>query len=388
MDSLAALAVLFFIYSLGDFVADKTKAFISMLLFCAVVFTVGFWCGLPTSIFTDSGLVPFAKLTVCMFLIHIGTAIRIRDFAAEWKTVFVTLFATIAVAGGVFFIGRLFIDTYYALVGAPVLAGGVVAYLVMSPVGDLLNRPDVKVFAVLVLVFQNFVGIPIASYFCKKEGNRVCNEFRGNAETIVTGPMAAAEKPNLLKGFTIPEKFSTPNIILCKLALLSYISTLLGQATGISFLIFGLFFGVILRELGLLEENCLTKANGLSFVMAGAITLIFLGLTGTTPEMLLSMILPLLIVLAVGTVSCAIVAVIFGKIVHFDWRLSIAMAVTAFFGFPGTYLISLEVSRACGSTEAEQKAVLDHIMTKLVIAGIVSVSVVSGILAGIMVHWV
>ena len=62
--------------------------------------------------------------------------------------------------------------------------------------------------------------------------------------------------------------------------------------------------------------------------------MIFVGLTNTTPGMLLGMIAPLLVVLAVGTVSCSVIAVIVGRIVHFDWRLSIAMAVTAFFGFP------------------------------------------------------
>ena len=165
MNALVALGLVFLIYSIGDFIADKTKTFVSMLLACAVIFTAGFWLGLPKTIFADSGLIAFAKITICMFLIHIGTAIKINDFVKEWKTVFVTFFATLAVAGGVFFIGRLFIDAYYALVGAPVLAGGVVAYLVMSPIGDVLGRPDIKVFAVLVLVFQNFVGIPIAFFF-------------------------------------------------------------------------------------------------------------------------------------------------------------------------------------------------------------------------------
>ncbi len=384
MNGLLALAIIFLIYAVGDFIADKTKAFVSMLLVCAIIFTAGFWCGLPKTIFTDSGLVPFAQLTVCMFLIHIGTAIRVRDFIKEWKTVFITLFSTIAVAAGVFFLGRLFIDAYYALVGAPVLAGGVVAYLVMSPVGDMMGRPDIKVFAVLVLVFQNFIGIPIASYFCKKEGDAYGSRFRQGLAGNTAAQLTAREETRL---FHIPDAFSTPHIILCKLAVISYISTLLGQLTGLSFLSFGMICGVVLHEIGLLEEHCLSKANGLSFVMAGAIALIFAGLTNTTPDMLLHMIVPLLIVLLLGTVSCSIVAAVLGKLVHFDWKLSIAMAVTAFFGFPGTYLISLEVSRACGKTPDEQKAILDYIMPKLVIAGIVSVSVVSGVLAGIMVHW-
>ena len=391
MNSFLALIIIFLVYSIGDFVADKTKAFVSSMLACAVMFTIGFWCGLPKTIFVDSGLIPFAKLTVCMFLIHIGTTIRIRDFAKEWKTVFVTLIATIAVACGVFFAGRFFMDPYYALVGAPVLAGGMVAYLVMAPIGDILARPDIQVFAVLVLVFQNFVGIPIASFFCKREGDAYCQKFRDgtlqDAGNILEGEKKANNR-SWLRIIYLPEKFSTTNIILLKLAAISYISMLLGQYTGLSFLIYGLIFGVVLHEIGLLEEGCLAKANGLGFVLAGTVAMIFVGLTNTTPAMLLGMILPLIIVLCIGTISCSIVAAAVGRLVHFDWKLSIAMAVTAFFGFPATYLISLEVSRACGKTPEEQKAVLDYMMPKLVIAGIVSVSVVSGLIAGIMVHWI
>lgn len=77
MNALLALALVFLVYSIGDFIADKTKAFVSSLLVCAIIFTVGFWLGLPKTIFADAGLIPFAKITICMFLIHIGTAIRL-----------------------------------------------------------------------------------------------------------------------------------------------------------------------------------------------------------------------------------------------------------------------------------------------------------------------
>lgn len=381
MNALLALSIIFLIYAIGESIADKTKAFISMLLACAIIFTLAFWAGLPKDAFAKAGLVQFADLTICTFLIHIGTTIQISDFIKEWKTVIVSFCGATAVALGVFFIGRYFIDYYYALVGAPVLAGGVVAYLVMSPISDLLSRPDIKVFA--VLVFQNFVGVPVASYFCKKEGDRVRNEF-------VAGTLATedAQAHRSFRIFRIPEKYSTPYIILFKLFVISYISSLLARQTGLSILIFGLIFGIICHEIGLVEEKCLEKANAFTFVMAGALAQIFSGLSSTTPAMLLDMILPLLLVFLIGTISCCIVATIVGKIVHFDWKMSIAMAVTAFFGFPGTYLISQEVAHACGHTEEERAAVLAYIMPKLVIAGIVSVSVVSGLLASIMVNWI
>ena len=53
MNALVALGLVFLIYSIGDFIADKTKAFVSMLLACAVIFTAGLWLGLPKTIFAD-----------------------------------------------------------------------------------------------------------------------------------------------------------------------------------------------------------------------------------------------------------------------------------------------------------------------------------------------
>ena len=384
MNALLALFVIFLIFSVGDFVASKTKALVSMMLFAAVVFMVAFWTGLPKTIFDDSGLSAFAGVTISMFLVHIGTTIKVRDFAREWKTVVIVLFSTIAIAMGVYFVGKLFIDRYYALVGAPILAGGMVAYFVMNGVSETVGRADISVFAVLVLVFQSFIGVPVASYFCKKEGLRVRDEYRAGKLTVDFSNGEGQHKTLLPP---IPEKYNTANVILCKLALVGYASVLLGKATSVSMLIYALILGVLLREVGFLDEAALTKCNGFAFVLAGATCSIFSGLVNTTPAMVASMIVPLLIVMAIGLVCCAVVAIVMGKIVHFSCQLSIGLAVTAFFGFPGTYLISNEVARASGDSPEECAAVMASIMPKMIIAGIVSVSVVSGLLAGIMVNW-
>ena len=152
-------------------------------------------------------------------------------------------------------------------------------------------------------------------------------------------------------------------------------------------MILGLIAGVIFHAVGLVEENCLVKANGFTFVMASIFTLIFAGLTQTTPEMLLSMLQPLSIILVLGALLCVVSSVIIGRLLHFGWRLSIGLAAAAFFGFPGTYLIAKEVSNACGRNGDEVKVMWDYMMPKLIISGIVSVSVVSGLLGSIMVHW-
>ena len=58
-----------------------------------------------------------------------------------------------------------------------------------------------------------------------------------------------------------------------------------------------------------------------------------------------------------------------------------AIGITALFGFPGTYIIPTEVSEVVGETEEEKEMILEHIPPNMIIAGMVSVSIVSGILA-------
>lgn len=92
--------------------------------------------------------------------------------------------------------------------------------------------------------------------------------------------------------------------------------------------------------------------------------------------------------MVIGVVSGGIVAVLVGRLIHFSWEMSICMAVTALFGFPGTYQIPVEVAKAVGETPEETEAIQNAIMPKMIIAGVVSVSIVSGLLAGVMAKWI
>lgn len=87
MNGLVALTIIMVVYAAGDMVATKTKAIISMLFVASVVFAIGFWNGLPGTIFADSQLQTFASVTVGLLLVHMGTTIKVKELLAEWKTV-------------------------------------------------------------------------------------------------------------------------------------------------------------------------------------------------------------------------------------------------------------------------------------------------------------
>lgn len=193
MNGLYALTIVFVVYALGDMIATKTKAIISMLFVASVVFAIGFWNGLPATIFTDSALQGFASVSVGLLLVHMGTTIKLKNILKEWKTVVIVLCSTVAICLGVYFIGSLFIEKDMALMGAPILGGGVVAFLVMRDA--LASAGDrIVLFGSLVLVVQGVVGFPIASVMYKKEALRLKDKIADSSLALRSSLEAEDEK--------------------------------------------------------------------------------------------------------------------------------------------------------------------------------------------------
>ncbi len=391
MNGLYALTIVLVVYALGDFIATKSKAIISMLFVASIVFAIAFWNGLPATVFQDSGLSAFASVTVGLMLVHMGTTIKLRELIAEWKTVVLVLCSTIGICLGVYFIGQLFIDRYQALISAPIVGGGVVAFLVMSEA--LKNAgSDVVLFGSIVLIMQGVIGFPIASILCKKEAMRLRGLIRAGELTSVAEVAADGEtKKSKLKFIPdVPDQYRGDNFMLAKLAIIACLAQYLSNLTGgtVNMLVICLILGVLFHEFGFLEEGAMQKANGFTFVIGAVLTNVFANLANTTPSQLVSMIKPMIVIFIIGLASCALVSIVIGKLFHESWYMSFALGITALFGFPGTYIVPTEVAKAVGETEEEVNIIRQHIMPRMIIAGMVSVSIVSVLFAGVMVNWV
>lgn len=222
MNAILAAAVIFVVFAIGDMISAKTKAIVSMLLVASVVFLAGFWTGIfPTTMFADSTLLSMAGLLVTMLLVHLGTTIKLRDFGAQWRTVIIAAVACVAISAAVFFLGQLIVDRGFALVGAPILSGGVVATLTMQDMANKANLPDLAVFATLVMCAQGFVGYPVASLCLKSEAKRIKAQIDAGelqADTAAGAVQAAAAgRKKLIPA--LPDKYNTPNAIIAKVIL-------------------------------------------------------------------------------------------------------------------------------------------------------------------------
>ena len=395
-----ATFVILLVFGIGDMVATKTKAIVSMLFLSSVIFLAGFWTKvLPNTMFDDSTLLLVSGVLVTMLLVHMGTTIKLRDFADQWKTVIIAAAACIAISLGIYFLGGLIVsDKNYVIVGAPILSGGVVATLTMqNAVADY--SVELGVFAALVMVVQGFVGYPVCSLCLKSEAKRVRRlvesgeELKGVTAKIVTD---AAPKKRLIP--YIPDKYNGPNIMMAKVAFFAFLATITANAINgwiastfetafsISALIFALIYGIIAKELGFIEENPMKRAGADGFMLVVVTLSIFTNLAQSTPDMVAGMLWPLLVVVVTGSVTFLIISTLVGKIFGVSWQMSCAIGSTCLFGFPGTYIVTNEVVNATAANDEEKQLMLDHMMPKMLIAGMVSVSITSILIAGYMVN--
>ena len=391
MNATLAAAIIFVVFAVGDMISAKTKAIVSMLLVASVVFLLGFWAGIfPTTMFADSTLLSMAGLLVTLLLVHLGTTIKLRDFGAQWRTVIIAAVACIAISAAVFFIGQLIIDRGFALVGAPILSGGVVATLQMQSMAQDAGREELAVFATLVMCAQGFVGYPVASLCLKSEAKRIkakLNSGELSASDLEASKAAEGSHKKLIP--PLPAALNTPNAILAKVVLVALLSVTVSGLfhDAVNKLVWCLIFGVLCKEIGFLDENALGKANATGIVMPIITLSIFTNLASATPQMVGSMIVPLLVVIVIGSIAFSVVSILVGKIFGYSWQMSMAIGSSCLFGFPGTVIISNEVSESTGTTAEEKAFINEQIMPKMLVAGMVTVSITSVLVAGVMCKW-
>lgn len=389
MTAILSAAVIFVVFAAGDMISAKTKAIVSMLLVASVVFLAGFWTNIfPSTLFADSTLLSMAGLLVTMLLVHLGTTIKLRDFGAQWRTVIISALACVAISVAVYFLGQLIVDRGFALVGAPILSGGVVATLQMTEMANNASRPELAVFATLVMCAQGFVGYPVASLCLKSEAKRLKRDIDAGSVTLV--PVNAAQTAARKKLIpALPAKYNTPNTIIAKVILVALLSTWVSSLfhDAVNKLVWCLIFGVLLKELGFLDEDALGKANATGIVMPIITLSIFTNLASATPEMVGSMVVPLLVCVVIGTIAFSLASILVGKLFGYSWQMSMAIGSSCLFGFPGTVIISNEVSESTGTTEEEKAYISAQIMPKMLVAGMVTVSITSVLVAGVMCKW-
>jgi hypothetical protein len=383
-----ALTIVLVVFAIGDVVAIKTKAIVSMMFASSVMLLLSFWAGMPKDLLPQSQLMGIGTVLIGLLITHMGTLMKLRDLLQQWKTVLVAVAAVAGIGIFILLVGSPIFGREMAVVAAPPIAGGVVAALIMSEAAAAKGFADLSLFATMLLVAQGFVGYPISSVLLTREARRIIS--RPDMLTAVTEASTTAEATTDkgALGFRLPplpKQYQTSFVLLAKLSIMAYISTLLAGLlnNAIHPLVMSLIVGIISREIGLLEDNIFQQANGLGLAMAGLLAVVFANLSSATPEMVLQLLAPLVGMLLLGVVGIAIFALLAGKILGYSPEMAMTIGLTALYGFPGTFILSHEAATAVAKNEEEKEAILHHILPKMLVAGFVTVTISSVILAGI-----
>lgn len=390
MNGFVAIATVFVVFAIGDFISAKTRAMCSMIFVSAVLFLVGFQTGLfPQDMFAVSALLPAGGVLIALVITHMGSLMNVREFIAQWRTVVIGVASMAGIGIILMFVGPLFMDRVSAIAAAPAIAGGVVAAIVMGEAGAEIGLPMIAVFTALIVAFQGFIGFPITSICLRKEAARLKKSYAAG-ETIT--PVVKADGPERKKLIPpLPESIrNSTNTLFAKLAIVAALSIFIADATGgvVHRFVVCLILGVAFKELGFLEDNIMTKSNAFGYAMGTILVIIFASLATVSLEELLAMAGPIAIAFGLSLFGIFGASALVGKILGVSMYMAIAIGISTTVGFPGTFIISNEVARSMGESEEETQFILDSIMPRMLVAGFTTVTVGSVFMAGIMINFI
>ncbi len=387
MNGILAFAVLLAIYAASELIARKSRAVISMVLGIALILLFGFWSGLlPKTIFKDAHVGGTGMLIVGMLLVSLGTTIDFPELKRQWKVAVTAAAGVVLAATLIICLGRFAMDPFLAVAGSPIFAGGNAATLIMLDGAKAKGLAYVGTFCLVLLVTQKFFGIPIASWCLRHLAMRLRDDgdflvaYHGDDEQVV---QESSRKP-----LSLPPIFARPSVYLAKLALLSALAFYMAKLMHgmIHYLVMCLLIGIIFYALGFLEKGILQKTHADGLILFYVTIVIFSNLADTTPQMVVSVLPPLVATAVLGVLGVALSGAVCSKIFSMPWEMTMALGITCTFGFPTTMMVSQEVSQAMGRSELERRALLNYFLPKMLVAGLITVTITSVVLAGIVVN--
>ncbi len=392
MSQMLALSILVFFLFIGDVVAVRTKAWVPSIFISAVLFLIGYWTFFPENIVELAGIPPtVAVMLIYLLITNMGTLLSVQELINQWKTILIALAGILGIITALFAIGTFLFGSETIIVAIPPLVGGLVSALIMSEGAAAAGLPSLAVFAIVIYVMQGFAGYPLTSVVLKKEGKRLLQQFRDGdiVEKQVKGGNIDSGVNELKLFKWMPEKYNTEFFKFFRLAFVGFlayqVSVWLAPIVTISPFVLCLLFGVIATSVGFLEKHPLKKANGFGFAILGLMLFILDGLKKATPEMMVELIWPLIGCIVLGVAGMYVFSLIMGKVLKVSKEMAFAVSLTALYGFPADYIITNEVINSLTTDEKEREVLTSHMLPPMLVAGFITVTIVSVILAGIFV---
>lgn len=153
----------------------------------------------------------------------------------------------------------------------------------------------------------------------------------------------------------------------------------IGRISGV---VWALLLGILFTSIGFLDKSSLNKANSYGIIMFALMMYVFDGLKTATPEMLLSVIAPMLKLIVVGVAGMAFFEYLAAKLLGMSFALAFANGLTALYGFPPNAIITENTCRAIGRNKEEVDYLMSEMYPSMIVGGFVTVTITSVLIAG------
>jgi hypothetical protein len=395
MNAVLAFVVVMAVWTFADFVAKKTASLLSSLFVASIIFLVGYLTGIfPEDLLPASVLLPLGGVVVGFIIVHLGTLISVDDFKRQWRTFIIGIAAVVgigaALAVATVIFGSRAPGGYegvasaadFAIAGTGAISGATISVLIVQEAALDYGLTTLAIFPVLIAALQQTIGIPLTSIILRKEAVRLRDEYR--AGNLV--PAAVEAEQTKKPVFTLPDAFRTTAGMLFTIGVVVLVSTLVNDVTDglLNTFVVALLLGIALRAVGILPAQALSGINSLGLMMISIMIIVFAPLAGVEPADVKALAFPLFIAFAFGLVGIAAFAGIAGRLVGFTLPMSLAIGLTALFGFPGTMILSQEAARGAGEDDDERSAIEGSLLPKMVVAGFSTVTITSVIVTSLI----
>ena len=370
-DAIQSILILSGLMFAGEFLAKRLKGMLPAVLVSALALMALVWGGLiPESIVESTG---FTGLTSFVFMIVIMDMGASTNFHELWANRNVVILAAAALVFQIvtllLVIGAAFgLNT--SIAGLP---GGSSVMMIVQERARQLGYDRFVTQSVVLMSTQSLIGAPLVALFVRREVKRL----RVNPRELAAVRKSEARSEE--------EKGDSVYLAFFKLTAGAWIATRLERYTGFSRYAYCLIVGVVLKELGFLKKNELDATNSRGLVFFIMMTAILSGFCGTDAKLMLSVLAPVGCILACDVAAICLFSPVLGRRLGFSREMSMAIGMQIMIGFPLNMMISQDIVSLASGDEEEREKLMASVGTRLVIAGITSLTMLSVIFASLLV---
>ena len=372
-DMLQSGIVIAVLFVIGERVSHRMKAAVPSILAAGVIFMVLLWCGvLPRDLVDRSGLSGLTPVAMMFVILSMGSSIKFRELAANWKVVLIAAVSYLLELSMIFLIVRALYGQNMAVAATP---GSSAVALIIQEKARLLGYDECIVLSILLLSMQGLVACPLVSFLVGRE----------TARLLADGIPACVSTQGPGKPDVIPEQSDAGYLSFLKLYIGAWIANRLYMLTGISQYVISLVLGVILAELGIYRKNELDGTGAASFFMFIMMAMMLNGFSSSTPQMLLHMLPVLALILGTEILLLSLSTLLLGRFLGFSRVMSVALGLNIMIGFPLNMMISQDIIYFLTDDPEKRDYLMERIGMRMVIAGFTSTTFLSNMMGGLMV---